>query len=297
MKLDSHPHLREIAGLNCQAQTDYDGMELRGTMLVQYSMPESKDKGSETVILVPGAFDPYVGSYSDTCIRSLLEASDNGIGRVYEMHYFSSGMAGYINPEKISDDLRRIGKSATNKPTVVATSAGAMYLLEAIYCMNINSEINQYSKVIIIGPYLPPYQNRLGVLIEKLNKSRVAQIRIRAICGHSFLKGGSIRTGDWWKNDSEIQRALNSGRITPIDTSRKTPIYQTFFESDVISEKGLLILKEVFKAKTIEHPKIPGKHRSLMDIKEVDELILSNCCSAHPSNALLDNTELVKAIA
>ena len=117
------------------------------------------------------------------------------------------------------------------------------------------------------------------------NSSSIAQKKIISFCGHPHLKNNSNNGLKWWRDRKEVTKDFKAG--THINSQGKVPfpVNLACFKRDVITDAGKKVLRQSLDG-YFYSSEIPGRHRSLMNIPQVDAMIskFSQKCIAHDQN-------------
>ena len=278
MDKNKFPHQRERKDLTTEAITSWNGAPLTGCYLVKNTLSAHKEKQNcQPVILFPGGFDPFQGSFSSKAIRKLL-AKPN-ISAVYEAHYFSEERAGYLDPETYIADLKNIYTSEGKKPILAGMSASTFMLMSALYQLKQENAILNVEKTLLIGPFLPDYRSFLGRNLRHYYNRKSMRDKIIHHCGHVHVFENGVRMRAWWASNAAFRQAVKKKEFHQLAGSLNTQLDALFFQIDTLSIKGKRRLKKQFGTSIIKE-KISKHHRSLLFIPEFDKMLTEYCGNA-----------------
>ncbi len=294
-----HPHLRQRKDIATEAITQWQNKTLEGCYLVKNTLPNSKtDTEGTPVILLPGGFDPYQGSFSGNAIRKLLNKPN--INAVYEAHYCSQDRAGYLDPEPYIADLKHIYTSTpNNKPILVGMSASTIMLLIALYKLDKENATVNAQSTLLIGPFLPDHRSILGKNLRHYYNRKSMRDKIIHHCGHKHVFENGVRIRGWWESNSALSQSIKKKELNNLAKNLNTSLDALFFKIDTLSFSGKRVLKNAFGANIIKE-KIPKHHRSLLYIPEFDVMLADYCENASILTAeikLQNKTNEVQAAA
>lgn len=268
----SYLHKRDIPGVVCSYTERWQGKDLSGLYFIKCELADKKESsGLPPLILFPGGFDPKGGDYSEATIKGLLQRSR--LPAVYEAHYLYQGQCGFANLPAISSDMNLILSEEGDSPFVVGLSGSSMLLAESLHLLSQQNKSLNTSGALLIGTNLPSYFNLFGrVMMTKFGGARMER-RVAKHCGHPFVFDNNERGETWWKNDAMLNSALKAVSPNGQNSKFAVPVELHYFRVDTMNRCGREKLASLFNALSVDKS-IPGSHRGLTEIVEVDELII-----------------------
>lgn len=265
-------HKRDIPGVVCSYTEQWQGRKLSGLYLLKCELAEKiEDDGRPPLFLFPGGFDPKDGDFSETTISELLHEAR--LPAVYEAHFLYEGECGFANVQAIYEDIKYILSSEGVAPLVVGLSGTSMLLADALYVLSQREEAANVSGAFLIGTNLPTFFNLFGrLMMTKFGGARMER-RVAKHCGHPFVFDNSEAAEQWWKNNSELNPVLQNLDAGQYSKTFPVPVELHYFRVDTMNRRGREKMSALFSCPEMEKP-IPGSHRGLTEIKEVDELLV-----------------------
>jgi len=269
------PHQREHEELATEVVTSWNGVPLNACYLVKNTLSKGKTpRDGQSVILFPGGFDPYKGSFSSNVVKKLLEKPN--INAVYEAHCFYKENPGYLDPDGYIADLKKIYTAAGAKPILAGMSSSTFWLMSALYQLKQENASINVEKTLLIGPFVPGYFSIVVALMEPYYDRKSMREKMIRFCGHTHVIENDARMKAWWEASKTYRQAIDKKEFHQLAQSLNTQLDALFFQFDSLSLKGKRRLKKQFGANIFKE-KIPKHHRSLLRIPEFDEMLLDYC--------------------
>lgn len=270
---DSLLHQRKLPGVISTHHLQWDGQPTQGLYFIEHRLPGT-DTEATPILLIPGGFDPALGSYRAELITQLL--SEPGVGAVYEAHYRHQSDCGYIVMQAVMDDLARIVAESHRPPIIISLSASTFAMAAALYdaCQIISPQ--RARAVLMVGPYLPGYQTLLARLLGPYYRRRKMREKVAAFCGHPHFYDNADRMGTWWEKRPRFRAVLEAGRFEEIHDRCTVAVEMLFFRFDTLTRRGRRLITRALNA-TVHSMVIPGHHRGLHRLPEADTLLIDFC--------------------
>lgn len=267
------PHVRSMEGIKSVAQNHWRNQPLTGCYLVKNTLETADSNNGQAVILCPGGFDPYRGSYSETAIRNILNVPS--VAAAYEVHFSFQDNPGALDPTTYIQDLKQIYLQA-NAPIVIAMSISTFMVCSALFEVYNEQKTTDSPHSLVIGPIVPEHRNLLGKCLRPFYERDSMREKIIHHCGHKnvFTNGDALL--DWWHQPPLVRQQVEARNIKDLASQIGTRLDALPFKIDTLSMKGQRILKQMFGANYLS-PKIPKHHRSLLQIPEVDAFLPRYC--------------------
>jgi len=278
MDENKFPHQRKLEGITTEAVTTWNGTPLTGCYLIKNTLSDGETKQSgQPVILFPGGFDPYQGSFSKNAVKKLLE--EQNISAVYEAHCFYKERPGYLDPDTYIADLKNIYSVSGEKPILAGMSSSTFWLMTALYQLKQENAQLNVDNTLLIGPFVPDYYSIVVALMKPYYNRKVMKEKMIRFCGHGQVIDNDSRMKAWWEANSAYKQAIDKKEFHQLAASLNTQLDVLFFQYDTLSLKGRRILKKQFGANIFKE-EIRKHHRSLLRIPEFDEMLVDYCYKA-----------------
>lgn len=266
-------HKRQVRGLHTREINDWCGVPLKGTYLLESRIPNASGENTFPLILIPGAWDPELGEFSEGLI---LEALKSGaVTSVYELHYRGEGQDGALVPESVVEDLVAMSMQPEMQPMFVALCAGAPLILEALLVAITRNPSPPVRGVLLIGAGIPGYLNRVGraVALSVSHEKMVSVAKYLIYAGHPHTPPNYHRLEKWFRN-SQFRVAMDNADVSrPMEDRFPVAVESLYFKMDIISREGRARLRRVFGVPHRED-RLPGVHRALRNCPVADKKIL-----------------------
>lgn len=272
MNSAKHIHVRDLSGIKSEQVEDWEGTPLAGTYLLKNTLADQGRHASygPPLVLVPGAWDPKEGEYSEALIRRLLE--EERASAVYELHFCYEGQDGYDEPDTVVADLQMMSQGEA-RPVFVSLCAGGILSLESVLRVVEITKTPSISGVFSIGPGVG-YLNRLGkFMIYSITNKKVKSVAKHLVySGHDHTLGNAQRHYDFWFT-TRITEALKAvDTAVPVKGGYPVEVEVLYFQHDLVSREGRARLRRVFQMEH-RHDHLKGSHGALRNNPLADEHI------------------------